>query len=838
MENYLIGPWDHLENTLPPGTVLEQYVPPELEKIAYQVMEQYEMVVSDMLLITSKPDKGGAIWRINTDHGPRSLKVLHRDPKRSLFSIGAQQYMVEQGAKVPAFIPNKENTLYVEAGGKLWIVTEWIEPLQQVSKIDLEGAAALCYGLGEFHKHSQGYAPPFGAAKSSRLYGWSKYYEKIMAKIGWFEDIATAYREIPSSERLLSVIDEFKKQAYDIFDRFQSSPYFKMITKGEQHWGLAHQDYGWSNGQMGPGGIWVIDLDGVAYDLPFRDLRKLITSTMDDMGNWDLNWIRGMIGAYHEANQIDQDMFELLWIDMAFPNEFYKHIKEIVFDPKLFLQHELEPILARVLATESSKWEALTGLEQDKANYLPAQYTTEESNWEFVRKQPIHQGIKLPVGIDIPQNPWEDTEEQQHEGAIPVVDADLPEPQQDTAIPVGDADVPEPQQDAAAPVGDADLPEPQQDTAIPVGDADLPESQQDAAIPVGDADLPEPQQDAAAPVGDADLPKKQRDTAIPVIDAALPKKQREPKKQHVPVKSSKPTYVPDSKNKAKDVHSDHTGPVTHAPLISEPAGVPLIQHQAAVGVQEQAIHPGMEAASGLTEQPIANEQGGIVTQIPKPSRSKKKTKKVVVRKKRKIRKRLLKSRLVSNPKMVKWLKKPKVKKALQSPAATNKKIVLKKKQPNLLKSPAKPIIAPKKKQPNALKSPTKPIIAPKKKQPHPLKSPIKPTIAPKKKQPCLLKSPMKPTIALKKKQLCLLKSLIKPTIALKKKQLCLLKSPIRPTIAPRKKQPSPPLSQVFKSRMQKPARLREVVQKVDAFTVSLKTRVMHTKRVLPRQSHK
>ncbi|WP_408638522.1 CotS family spore coat protein, partial [Paenibacillus baimaensis] len=417
LENYLIGPWDHLTNTLPPGTVLEQYVPPELEKVAYQVMEQYEMLVFDMLLITSKPDKGGAIWRINTDHGPRSLKVLHRDPKRSLFSVGAQQYMVEQGAKVPAFIPNKENTLYVEAGGKLWIVTDWIEPLQQVSKIDLEGAVALCYGLGEFHKHSQGYAPPFGAAKSSRLYGWSNYYEKIMAKIGWFEDIATVYRETPSSERLLSVIDEFKKQAQDIFSRFQTSPYFKMITKGEQHWGLAHQDYGWSNGQMGPGGIWVIDLDGVAYDLPFRDLRKLITSTMDDMGNWDLNWIRGMIGAYHAANPIDQDMFELLWIDMAFPNEFYKHIKEIVFDPNLFLQHELEPILTRVLATESSKWQALTELEQDKALYLPAQYSTEEieSKWEVVRKDPVRQGIRLPVGTDIPQMPWAASEKQEQE---------------------------------------------------------------------------------------------------------------------------------------------------------------------------------------------------------------------------------------------------------------------------------------------------------------------------------------------------------------------------------------------------------------------------------------
>lgn len=607
MENYLIGPWDHLTNTLPPGTVLEQYVPPELEKVAYQVMEQYEMLVFDMLLITSKPDKGGAIWRINTDHGPRSLKVLHRDPKRSLFSIGAQQYMVEQGAKVPAFIPNKENTLYVEAGGKLWIVTDWIEPLQQVSKIDLEGAVALCYGLGEFHKHSQGYAPPLGAAKSSRLYGWSNYYEKIMAKIGWFEDIATVYRETPSSERLLSVIDDFKKQAQDIFSRFQTSPYFKMIGKGEQYWGLAHQDYGWSNGQMGPGGIWVIDLDGVAYDLPFRDLRKLITSTMDDMGNWDLNWIRGMIGAYHEANPIDQDMFELLWIDMAFPNEFYKHIKEIVFDPNLFLQHELEPILTRVLATESSKWQALTELEQDKALYLPAQYSTEEieSKWEVVRKAPVRQGIKLPVDIDIPQMPRAASEKQEQE-LIPVFDADFAHQQQE---------------------------------AIPVFDTDLDYQ------------------------------------------------------PYTPL--SNPNYLSDSDTSTTPAHSDHFGPFTHAPLIYEPAGVPIMHPPAVIGTQELAANTVAQADNSAAAQPPANAPERIVLQIPKPSRVKKKVKKLVVKTKRKTRKKQLQSRPVAKLKIVKKLKNTSAKKAGQPSPVTKKKIESKKKQANSLKPSIKPVYKPR-----------------------------------------------------------------------------------------------------------------------------------------------
>ncbi|RJG23096.1 CotS family spore coat protein [Paenibacillus thiaminolyticus] len=406
MEQYQIGPWEHLIHTVPPGTILEQYVPPEVEEVARLVMSQYDMQVSSMVLITSKPDKGGAIWRIDTDKGPRSLKVLHRVPSRSLFSIGAQQYLVEQGARVPALIPTTGNENYVEAGGKLWIVTDWIEQMQPVSKIDLEGAATLCYGLGEFHRLSKGYVPPARAGKSSRLYTWPKYYEKIIAKIGWFRDIANAYDEFPASQQLRGVVDEFERQAREALERLHASKYVSMTAMGEPHWGLVHQDYGWSNGQMGPGGIWVIDLDGVAYDFPFRDLRKLITSTMDDMGIWDMAWIRGMIGAYHEANPMDREMFELLCLDMAFPNEFYKHVKEVVFDPVTFLSMELEPILQRVLATESTKWQALAELAADAEQYAPGDYSTPApaASWRMELPYSVLNGEKLPV-IEVPAFP-------------------------------------------------------------------------------------------------------------------------------------------------------------------------------------------------------------------------------------------------------------------------------------------------------------------------------------------------------------------------------------------------------------------------------------------------
>ncbi|MFD0674129.1 CotS family spore coat protein [Cohnella sp. GCM10027633] len=341
--------------------------------MAREVMTRYEMKVSEMTLITSKPDKGGAIWKLETDKGPRSLKVLHREPRRSLFSVYAQKWLVEQGARVPALIETIDGDLYTEAGGKLWIVTDWIA-LVPASKVDVEGAEELVYGLGEFHRSTRGYVAPELAQKASRIHHWPKYYAKMIEKIGWFRDLARSYPEAAGASRLLSVVEQFQQEAREGLARFEQSSFSKMVDKGEQHWGLVHQDYGFSNGQLGPGGIWVIDLDGVSYDFPIRDLRKIITSMMDDMGNWDTEIVRRLIDAYHRANPIDRETFELLVIDMAFPNEFYKHIKEMIFDPVLFMNTELEPILARVLMTQESKKAAIADLLSDADNYEPGDY--------------------------------------------------------------------------------------------------------------------------------------------------------------------------------------------------------------------------------------------------------------------------------------------------------------------------------------------------------------------------------------------------------------------------------------------------------------------------------
>ncbi|KAF0995986.1 CotS family spore coat protein [Geobacillus sp. TFV-3] len=359
MKNIMIEPW------LGDETTHEFFVPEYIIQLAEEVLKNYDLSIQNMQIITTKPDKGGAIWKLETKSGPKSLKLLHRRPTRSLFSLGAQEYLAEvRKARVPPIVKTKDGKNHVEAGGKLWFVAEWIEPLTPVAK-DLEGARKLCYALGEFHRLSKGYIPPKQAEMASRLHKWPKNYEKMITKMNWFRNIAQYYPEMPASAPLFDAVDRFEEQARKGMERFQQSSYVEFVKQGTAHWGLVHQDYGWSNGQMGADGMWIIDLDGVAFDLPIRDLRKLISGTMEDLYKWDATWVREMILAYHEANPITPELYELLMIDLAMPNEFYKNIKEIVYEPDMFLNEQTGQLIQTIVETDQSKWPVLAEIEHD-----------------------------------------------------------------------------------------------------------------------------------------------------------------------------------------------------------------------------------------------------------------------------------------------------------------------------------------------------------------------------------------------------------------------------------------------------------------------------------------
>ncbi|WP_101846901.1 CotS family spore coat protein [Halobacillus sp. Marseille-P3879] len=359
-DDMIIKPW------LDENVLEELYVPQYIEDIAYEVVKHYDFTTHQMTVMATKDEKGGAIWRIDTDKGPYSLKLLHRRPTHSKFSLGAQEYLVnEQKARVPAIIPTINGEKYVKMGGKLWFVADWIETLQQLPQ-DLEGTKKLCTALGEFHRLTKGYIPPEDAEVVSRLHRWPRTYERMEKKMNWFRDIVNAYPEMPASSTILSVLDMYQEQTRQSIQRLKDSRYEEIVARGNLEAGLVHQDYGWSNAQIADDGVWIIDLDGVSYDITIRDLRKLIIDRMHSNGQWDINWIREMIQAYEEELPITDEIYEMLLIDLSLPNLFYKNVKYMVYSPTEFLNEELKVEVESIIQLEEQKWTVLEELANDR----------------------------------------------------------------------------------------------------------------------------------------------------------------------------------------------------------------------------------------------------------------------------------------------------------------------------------------------------------------------------------------------------------------------------------------------------------------------------------------
>ncbi|GGC88547.1 spore coat protein I [Thalassobacillus devorans] len=365
MKGHNIEPWaeEAMEDSL--------YVPPYVEEMAREVLKHYDFQsIDNMTVMATKPVKGGAIWKIETERGPFSLKLLHRRIPKSKFSLGAQEYLVnEKNANVPAIIKTQTEENYVEMGGKLWFVAIWIQTLRQLPE-GLEGTKKLCEALGDFHKLTKGYVPPEDAEFVSRLHRWPRTYERLEKKLNWFRDIAHAYDEMPASSTILSVIDMYQTQAREARHRLSESSYASILERGTEEASLVHQDYGWSNAQIADDGMWVIDLDGVSFDIAIRDLRKLIIDRMAAIGKWDADYIREMIQSYNAVNPISDEEYEMLLIDLSLPNSFYKEIKPIVYSPTTFMTDEFNQQLQFINELEKTKWPVLQELAEDRKGGL------------------------------------------------------------------------------------------------------------------------------------------------------------------------------------------------------------------------------------------------------------------------------------------------------------------------------------------------------------------------------------------------------------------------------------------------------------------------------------
>ncbi|MDQ0861168.1 CotS family spore coat protein [Bacillus sp. V2I10] len=298
----------------------------KLVKLAEYIIGSWDVQVDRIEVI-----QGGQmalVWKIHTSNGPVCLKRIHRPEKKALFSINAQNYLAEKGGRVPGIIRNKQNDLFTKQGPFLFVLYDWIEGgvFDLAVDPDLE---VVMKGLAEFHLWSEGYHPPEGIPVFKKLGRWPNHYIKRCQQMESWKVIAQNTPDNPFSQLYLQEIDYFIEQGRQTLDRLMNSKYVPWIEEQSANPTLCHQDYGAGNTVLGNDGkIWVIDLDTVSYDLPIRDLRKMIIPLLDTTGVWDESRFQLMMNAYESVNPLTSEQKEVMYIDMLFPYEMYDIARE------------------------------------------------------------------------------------------------------------------------------------------------------------------------------------------------------------------------------------------------------------------------------------------------------------------------------------------------------------------------------------------------------------------------------------------------------------------------------------------------------------------------------
>ncbi|OEH93049.1 CotS family spore coat protein [Bacillus solimangrovi] len=297
-----------------------------LKSLAEFIIQSWDVTVHDIDVI-----QGGQmalVWKIHTSEGPICLKRIHRPEKKALFSINAQHYLAESGARVPGIIRNKAEQLYTKHGPFLFVVYDWIDgtPFEFTNPEDVQ---MMMKGLAEFHQWSIGYEPPEGVPIFRKLGRWPNHYIKRLQQMETWKLAAQRLPDDEFSQIYLQQIDPIIEDGWKILDELMNSHYKVWVAEQHQAPILCHQDYGTGNTLLGPDGdIWVIDLDTVSYDLPIRDLRKIIIPLMDTTVTWNDEEFNMMIDSYETVTPLTAEQKQVMYIDMLFPYELYDVIRE------------------------------------------------------------------------------------------------------------------------------------------------------------------------------------------------------------------------------------------------------------------------------------------------------------------------------------------------------------------------------------------------------------------------------------------------------------------------------------------------------------------------------
>lgn len=280
--------------------------------------------VNEMTVIQSGGIK--TIWKMETSQGPMCLKRIRKSIPSVQFTAAAQDYLYNKGAFVAKITPTHKGELFFVHEGYALALYQWIDGSDLEMDENPKHLEIGLKGLAKFHQDSVGFVPPADCEVSSRMGAWPDHYKKLTDELAKWKVVAQK-EQTSFHEAYLKTVDEMLAMANHASQLLQTSYYDEWVKQIGEHGYFCHQDYGAGNALLAGEDVYILDLDNLTYDIPLRDVRKLIVKRMDELQQWDPDELQRIMSWYESAFPLTDAQRRILYIDLLFPHEYHGNSK-------------------------------------------------------------------------------------------------------------------------------------------------------------------------------------------------------------------------------------------------------------------------------------------------------------------------------------------------------------------------------------------------------------------------------------------------------------------------------------------------------------------------------
>jgi len=285
-----------------------------------EVLANYNLEVLDIINENYKEKKG--VWWVKTPEGDKILKKVSCSEQTLRFLLSAINHLINNGVLIP--LVNKTNTGsdYVVINDVCFTLTDAIKGVNPSydSPIELE---AVVKGLAMFHKASAGFELLEDYKPKDHLGTWHEDYAEVLNEMNEiYKEEAQSGGKTPVGKLVIEEFPYFYERGQAVINELRGEKYRNWVEKTKEIGCLCHQDFAAGNLILSSSGLYVIDMDSIASDLPARDIRKLFNKIMKKSEKPNEALAAKIITYYQDVNPLTYDEWHVVKCDLMFPHLF------------------------------------------------------------------------------------------------------------------------------------------------------------------------------------------------------------------------------------------------------------------------------------------------------------------------------------------------------------------------------------------------------------------------------------------------------------------------------------------------------------------------------------